>query len=125
MFQFEDAVFYVETMWRISIAGRLQRTLGDDGQSYGLGRPIDVRREAAQLFAGRAIARVSVDFLRGDVSMGLDGECLLEFLTDCHYEAWQLTAPGHNYVAAASGEVMRVVEESPGRCRSVPVRGEV
>ena len=125
IFEFEDAVFLVETMWRISIARRLQYTRGDDSQSYGLDRAIDVRREAGELLAGRAITSVSVDSLRGDVAMKMDGECLLEFLTDSHYEAWQLTAPGHEYVAAAGGEVMRIVEESPGRSRGTPGRADV
>ena len=124
IFEFGDAVFWVDTMWRISIAGRLHRTLGDDGQRYGLGHPIDVRADAAEVLAGRAIVSVSVDLVRGDIAMELDGKCVLEFLTESHYEAWQCTAPGHHYVAASSGEVMRVVEESPGRCRSVPVRGD-
>ena len=125
IFEFGDAAFWVDTMWRISIAGRLHRTLGDDGEWYGLGHPIDVRADAAEVLAGRAIVSVSVDLLRGDVAMQLDGECVLEFLTDCHYEAWRLTAPGHDYVAVSSGQVMRVVVESPTRSRCVPVRGDV
>jgi hypothetical protein len=123
LFEFEDAVFYVETTWRTSVSGRLYRTRADDGQKYGLERPVDTRADAAELLVGRAIARITVDLLRGDVSVEMEGERLLEFITDSHYEPWQFTAPGQNYFAASGGEVMHIAEESPGRARGAPIRG--
>lgn len=112
-FQFGDANFQVETLWRISLDGNLRRVSGDDGQKYGLSAPIDARAEARDLLGSRTITRVAIDELRGDVSIHLDGGWLLEFITDSGYEPWQLTAPGRNIVAAAGGGVIELAAARP------------
>jgi hypothetical protein len=105
-FVFGDAAFYVETLWRISQDGELRRLSGDDGQRFGGPAPIDARRDAREWLTSRTVERVIVDVRRGDLSLQFGGGWLLEFITDSGYEAWQLTAPGRNVVAAAGGRVM-------------------
>jgi|SRR5690242_11115733 len=112
-FQFGDATFHVETLWRISLDGHLRRLSGDDRQRYGLSAPIDARAEARDMLCSRTITLVAVDEMRGDVSLHLEGGWLLEFITDSGYEPWQLTAPGRNIVAAAGGRIIDLVAMRP------------
>lgn len=105
VFAFGDAALSVETLWRISIEGQLRLTSADDGQAYGLASPINARTAAHELLVGREISAVQADLARGDLVIQLGPDYVLEIITDSHYEPWQLTAPGRNYVAAAGGRI--------------------
>ncbi len=108
MFEFGDAVLRVETLWRISVEGRLRRTSADDGQTFGLGSPVDAHADARNLLVGREITALKADLDRADLVFHFGLTHVLEIVTDSSYEAWQLTAPGRNYVAAAGGRVQEL-----------------
>jgi hypothetical protein len=105
LFSFGDARLYVETLWRVSIDGRLEVTSVDEGQSYGRGAPVDARASAFERLGQRTITAIRADVHRGDLTIEFGPSHLLEILTDSHYEPWQLTAPGHDVVATAGGDV--------------------
>ena len=105
VFEFGDAALSVEALWRISVDGQLRLTSGDDGQAYGLASPIDARAAARELLVRREISAIEADLARGDLILHFGPNHVLEIITDSHYEPWQLTAPGRNYVAAAGGRI--------------------
>lgn len=105
VFEFGDAALSVQTLWRVSLQGQLRLTSADHGQVYGLASPINATTAAHELLVGREISAVHADLARGDLLIHLGLDCLLEIITDSHYEPWQLTGPGRNYVAAADGRI--------------------
>jgi hypothetical protein len=111
-FRFGNATLVVESLWRISRDGRLRRTSNDNGQRFGHQTAVDANSEATELLAGRRIAEVRVEPLRGDVVIRFDGEVILEVITDsAGYEAWTLSAPGRSLVAASGGTVHNLSPE--------------
>ena len=106
VFEFEDVSLMVESLWRISLGGRLALTATDHGQLFGLQRPVNAHEKAMEYLRGQRIRRVRVDEIRGDVTLWLSGRILLEVLTDSSgYEAWTLRGPHHHFVAASGGKV--------------------
>jgi len=83
-----------------SQGGRIRRSRPyDDGQKYALPAASDARASARGVIRGCALSQVGVDEAKADLSLRLT-DWPLEFITASGYEAWQLTAPAIEIVAA-------------------------
>lgn len=112
IFRFGVASLVVESLWRISIDGTLRLTSRDDGQRFGLPKPVDARATARSLLEGHRVSDVRIDVRRGDLTLVLDGNIVLEIITESSgYEAWTLRAPGKHVVAASGGAVQELPPE--------------
>ncbi|MFO0846338.1 MAG: hypothetical protein U0797_28840 [Gemmataceae bacterium] len=92
-FEFGPGVL-VDCLWRIVAGGRLVRTSQDHGQKYGLPAPLDAYAEAESLLRGRRVLSVRVRAETDDLIAELDGEVLLEVLSDSGYEPYPFAPRG-------------------------------
>jgi hypothetical protein len=112
VFQFGAASLVVESLWRISVDGDLRLTSRDDGQQFGLLEPVDAPAMARSLLQGRTVSDVRLDIRRGDLWLVLDGNTVLDVITEsAGYESWSLQAPGKHVVAASGGTVQDLSPE--------------
>ena len=103
LFEFGATTLAVECLWRVSVTGRLVVTSFDHNQMFGLPAPVDAFAKAHAELVGRSIASVRLDVQRGDLTLVLENDRLLEIITESSgYESWHLRAPGI-YLASTSG----------------------
>ena len=101
-----------ESLWRVSVDGNLRLTSRDDGQQFGLSEPVDAHATARSLLQGRRVSDVRLDVRRGDLTLVLDGNTVLEVITESSgYESWNLQAPGRHVVAVSGGTVQDLSPE--------------
>jgi hypothetical protein len=111
VFSFEDAGDVVcECPWRIICDRRIALADIDDGQLFGLKKPVDGPAKARELFAGKKVVSVKVAPISGDLLVSFENETILElFNHSSGYEGWQATAKsGHdgiNVVAMGGGQL--------------------
>lgn len=80
----------VEVPWRIVQNGRIAFTDQDDGQRFGLPRPIDGEALANSLLAGRRLESLELDRVTADLRLHFDGVTRLDvFNYSSGYEGWQ------------------------------------
>jgi hypothetical protein len=78
--------------WRILAEGGIAHADEDDGQNFGLLKPIDGVERATKLLSGRKIVSVEVSPISGDLKVHFEGDRVLElFNNSSGYEGWQAT----------------------------------
>jgi hypothetical protein len=84
--------FAVATPWRVLAGGRIQVGGADDGQWFGLPRPVDAAARAMEFLRGRPVREFSIDLLSADVSVDFGDDVLLQvFNSSSGYEGWELS----------------------------------
>lgn len=96
--------------WRIIANGRIAFADEDDGQKFGLPKPIDGEAEANRLLNHRAVIDVSVDPETADLALYFAGGLRLDaFNNSAGYEGWQIILPpergGLWIIALGGGDV--------------------
>jgi hypothetical protein len=110
-FQFGDAGTVVASCpWRILADGRIAHADEDDGQQFGLPKPVDGVERAMGILSGRKIVSVEVSPISGDLKIHFAGDRTLEFFNNSSgYEAWQATVVQAektvNVVAQGGGQI--------------------
>jgi hypothetical protein len=92
VFRFGSNVsFNVSSPWRVLGGGRIMVGGADDGQWFGLPRPVEADDRAMELLRGRPVREFSVDPVSADVSVDFgDGLLLQVFNSSSGYEGWEL-----------------------------------
>lgn len=76
--------------WRIVSEGRIAFADEDDGQKFGLPKPVEGERHANMLLKSRRIERVEVDPVTADIRIHFYGGVRLDVFTNSMaYESWQ------------------------------------
>jgi hypothetical protein len=91
----------VSAPWRIVTSDGLAFAAEDDGQQFGLPKPVDGAARANALLKGRTVTQVELDEQTADLRIGFDGNIRLEvFNNSMGYEGWQayLSLSGGNEV---------------------------
>ena len=79
--------------WRIICDSRIALTNIDDGQLFGLKRPVDGSAKAKELIVGKEVVAVKIAPISSDLSITFEGETLFElFNHSSGYEGWQAIA---------------------------------
>ena len=108
-------------VWRLVTQDGVARTSQDDGQQFGLPRPVDAEREANAEMAGRPVTDVTVTPFSGDLVL-LMGDRRLEFLvTSSGYESWEANFihEGFDYLVVCNGGRLSVHSNPTGERPSV------
>jgi hypothetical protein len=117
LFTFSEGVsLVVECPWRLLADGRIRVSSDDDGQQFGLPKPIDSATEATNLIGGRLVRSISVRPGVLDLLVEFDGGHALEVLpVSSGYEAWQVHRPADrsSVIAVGGGELARHVHSEP------------
>lgn len=83
----------VECPWRIIVAGRIAHADEDDGQRFGLPKPVNGVERAMGLLSGKRIVSVDVSPDSGDLRVRFADTTVLEvFNNSSGYEAWHAVA---------------------------------
>lgn len=80
---------FVDSPWRIVKDGKIRHTSDDDGQKFGLPKPVDAEREANAHLRRRKVTEFEIDRATSDIRVEFAGGVRLEILTvSAGYEAW-------------------------------------
>jgi hypothetical protein len=100
-----------ECPWRIIAERRIAHADEDNGQRFGLEKPIVGSERAAALVAGKKVCDFKIDELSGDLRIELVGETILELWNNSSgYEAWSAIvkdgAQENGIVAQGGGQIV-------------------
>ena len=105
MFQFGNDVFLsTQSGWRVLCREAILLTSEDDGQQYGLPKPVDAEASARQLLENRVVAKVAVDQASADFTIHFDNGSVFQIVNlSSGYEAWTLTSEGDFMIVGRNG----------------------
>src|SRR5215831_12881716 len=96
-------VLRVAAPWRVVSNGEIVAGHADEGQSFGLGHPIDVGERVLSTIAGHEISEATFTAF-GDLTLSFGaGSQVQVFNSSAGYEGWQLSRPGEPTVVAQGG----------------------
>lgn len=86
----EGCMIATGSWWRVICEGRIAYATDDDGQSFGLGSPIDGEERTRALLKGHRPSDISIDARTADLILQFEGGVRLDILgSSCGYESWQ------------------------------------
>ena len=90
VFEFGDSHnITADCPWRIIAGGRIAHADEDDGQLFGLERPVVGSERAASLFAGKKVLSFNISEVCGDLRIEFTNETVLELWNNSSgYESW-------------------------------------
>ena len=97
----------IESLWRLLADGNLACTSEDDGQHFGLPRPIDATSELSRALVGCTVGSVEVVPGTADLILSFGRNVLQAISNSAGYEAWQVMGPeGTVAVGQGGGNVV-------------------
>jgi Family of unknown function (DUF6188) len=105
VFQFgSDVVLSTQSEWRVLSPEAILLTSEDDGQQYGLPKPVDAQASVRELLENRVVAKVDVDQASADFTIHFDNGTALQIVNlSSGYEAWTLTSEGDFMMIGRNG----------------------
>jgi hypothetical protein len=90
--------------WRLLSQVDILLTSEDDGQQYGLPKPVDALARIRELLENRVVSKVEVNQASADFSISFDNETILQIINlSSGYEAWTLTSEGDHMMVGRNG----------------------
>jgi hypothetical protein len=105
VFQFgKRVVLSTQSEWRLLSQEAILLTSEDDGQQYGLPKPVDAEASIRELLKDRVVSKVNVDQASADFSIHFDNGTILQIVNlSSGYEAWTLDSEGDYLVVGRNG----------------------
>jgi hypothetical protein len=98
--------FNVESIWRLLENKKIKRVSLDNGQQFGLPKPIDLASEINTYLFGKKILEIKVKQDTADLVLTLTDNMQIEILiTSSGYESYNFTIDNKNYIGLGSGEI--------------------
>ena len=80
--------------WRVVTPEGIAHGVDDDGQWFGLARPVDGEARTNELLRGQKVVGVELDEQTADLQLAFDGGARLDFFNNSSgYEGWQASVP--------------------------------
>ena len=99
-----EAVLSTESQWRVLSREAILLTSGDDGQQYGLPKPVDAEASVRELLQDCVVAKVDVEQASADFTIHFDNGTILQIVNlSSGYEAWTLTLEGDFMMVGRNG----------------------
>ncbi len=93
-----------ESQWRVLSREAILLTSGDDGQQYGLPKPVDAEASVRELLQDCVVAKVDVEQASADFTIHFDNGTILQIVNlSSGYEAWTLTLEGDFMMVGRNG----------------------
>ena len=93
-----------ESQWRVLSQEAILLTSDDDGQQYGLPKPVDAQTSIRELLENRIVGKVEVDQASADLTIHFDNETILQIVNlSSGYEAWTLNLEGAYLMVGRNG----------------------
>jgi len=105
VFRFGDGVVLsTQSQWRLLSQEAILLTSEDDGQQYGLPKPVDAQASVRELLKDRIVSKVNVDQVSADFSIRFDNGTILQIVNlSSGYEAWTLDSEGDCLMVGRNG----------------------
>jgi hypothetical protein len=101
------ASLVVSCLWRLIESGRIRFTSEDDGQQFGLPKPVDVAAEVQSRIDGAMVEAVGLREGLLDLDIRFSTEHVLQLIpTSAGYEAWILSSGNRQVIAVGGGELV-------------------
>ena len=102
----KDASMVVECLWRFVENGRIRVTSRDDGQQFGLPKPVDAAAKINTRLIGSIVDSVILRKGILDVEFQFNTGHVLQIIPESTgYEAWNLTCGSKQVIAVGGGEL--------------------
>ncbi|MBB2145392.1 hypothetical protein GM921_07850 [Pedobacter sp. LMG 31464] len=107
MFNFKNNVsLFAETLWRILKDGQIILVSADQGQQFGLPKPVDVVIELSNLLAGEKLTEIKIKKNTADLVLTLTGSLEIEvFISSGGYESYSLYTNNRRYIGMGMGDI--------------------
>ncbi len=93
-----------QSQWRLLSQEAILLTSEDDGQQYGLPKPVDAQASVRELLKDRIVSKVNVDQVSADFSIRFDNGTILQIVNlSSGYEAWTLDSEGDCLMVGRNG----------------------
>jgi hypothetical protein len=97
-------VLSTESQWRVLSRQGILLTSGDDGQQYGLPKPVDAQTRVRELLENRVVAKIKVDQVSADLTIHFDQGMVLQIVNlSSGFEAWTLNSEGDCLIVGRNG----------------------
>jgi Family of unknown function (DUF6188) len=105
VFQFgKDLALSTQSEWRVLSREAILLTSEDDGQQFGLPKPVDAEGSVRQLLENRVVAKVDVDQASADFTIHFDDGTVFQIVNlSSGYEAWTLASEGDFMIVGRNG----------------------
>jgi hypothetical protein len=105
VFQFGNGVaLSTQSQWRLLSPNAILLTSEDDGQQFGLPKPVDAVAGIRDLLKSRVVSKVEVDQASADLNIYFDNETVLQIVNlSSGYEAWTLNSEGDFLMVGSNG----------------------
>ena len=93
-----------QSQWRLLSPNAILLTSEDDGQQYGLPKPVDAVGNIGELLKRRVVSKVEVDQASADFNIYFDNETVLQIVNlSSGCEAWTLDSEGDFLMVGRNG----------------------
>jgi hypothetical protein len=97
-------VLSTQSPWRVLSQEAILLTSQDDGQQYGLPKPVDAQAEVRKLLQNRIVSELDVDQASADFTIRFDNGTALQILNvSSGYEACTLDSEGDYRIVGRNG----------------------
>jgi hypothetical protein len=105
VFQFGNGVVLsTQSQWRLLSKSTILLTSEDDGQQYGLPKPVDAEASIRDLLENRLVTEVGIDQATADFTIHFDNGTILQIVNlSSGYEVWTLSSEGDFLMVGRNG----------------------
>ena len=105
VFKFGNGVVLsTQSQWRLLSPIAILLTSEDDGQKYGLPKPVDAVASIRKLLENRVVAKAQVEHASADFTTYFDNGTVLQIVNlSSGYEAWKLESEGDFLMVGRNG----------------------
>jgi hypothetical protein len=107
LFYFSDKVYASSSgFWRILIKNKIKYVSTDNGQKFGLPRPIDLVQEINQELKGKRLIKIELIKDTFDLTLTLTDNLKIEiFISSSGYESYDFSINDKRYIGLGSGDI--------------------
>jgi hypothetical protein len=97
-------VLSTQSQWRLLSPNAILLTSEDDGQQYGLPKPVNAVASIRELLENRVVAKAEVEQASADFTIYFDNATVLQIVNlSSGYEAWTLNSEGNFIMVRRNG----------------------
>jgi hypothetical protein len=106
-FNFKNNVsISASTLWRLLKDDKIVLVSTDNGQQFGLPKPVDTVNEFTQLLTGQTLTKIQIKKKTADLILTLTNGFEIEiFISSGGYESYNLHADNNQYIGMGMGDI--------------------
>lgn len=107
MFNFNDNIsLFAATLWRLLKDDQIILVSADNGQQFGLPKPVDAVSELSGLLTGQKLTNIKIKKNTADIILTLTAGYVIEiFISSGGYESYNLHTDNKQYIGMGMGDI--------------------